>query len=82
MNKMVRLCCTLLMLAYALPATALDLAGFKMGREITMMDRAEMTRGEKGLCDETSCYGPKMLGDYPVMVTVQANSAGRIQYIL
>ena len=78
---MIRTICTLVVLFASAPVGALDLAGFELGQELTMMNRADMTRSEGGFCTETSCRGPKMLGDYAVTVFVQANPAGRIQLI-
>jgi len=63
-------------------ATALDLAGFTIGEQLTMMNRADLTRGGNGFCTETTCEGPAMLGDYSAKVAVSAAADGRIVSVL
>lgn len=63
-------------------ALALDLAGFTLSEPLTMMNRADLTRGGAGFCSETTCEGPTKLGDYPARVLVSANAEGRIQAII
>jgi hypothetical protein len=60
---------------------ALDLAGFELGSELTMTNRADMTRVEGGFCTERACSGQRMLGDYPARVVIEANNDGRLHYI-
>jgi hypothetical protein len=67
--------------AIAPTAHALDAAGFTLGRELTMQDRAEMTRGGNGTCIRNTCRGTRQLGDFSATVTLTADEGGIIRAV-